>query len=215
MTNATRSKTGRVLASASVLVALLVISLAHTATARADDSVELSVIVHALAEATERDPNVGFLAKTLPTPAREDFAAIGDVRYRDGLSQFSIDLEENAATMAASNITRLSVRASPVREDIQDVIRDCSRDALNNTAWDLWWSWAYHDSSFQPEEELTNAAEGCLYAYIKKVPLDTREAIVKTVVEYVAAASKIVSEQRNDSSNYADWLQVLSSTIQP
>lgn len=206
----------RALASASMLVALLAVSLAHTAAARAyDDPVEPSVIVHLLAEATESDPDVGFLAKALPTLASEDFAPIGEVRYRNGLSQFSLGLEESAAKTTAFNITSLSERASPLYKNVQEVIRDCSRDALDKTAWDLWWSWANHDSSFQPEEAMTNAAEGCLDAYIKKVPLDAREEIVKAAVEYITAGAKIVSEQQNDSSNYADWLQILRSSIEP
>lgn len=198
----------------AVAAALFALSSLPASARAADDPVEARAVFRIVTDAIAHDPDAGLLAKTLPTLTREDFAPIGEARYRYGLSGLSVGLEESATADAARDITSLSEHASS-EDSIQRLIRDCSRDALSKTAWDLWWSWANEDSSFQPEEELKSAAEGCLAAYIKRAPASEREAVVKAFVEYVTTGAKIVSEQMNDSSNYADWLQVLGSVIEP
>ena len=139
----------RVVALAITTAAILYTSLVGAASAQAYD-IDVPVVIDRALVATEHED--GFLAKSLPTISHEDFAPIGAPRLSSTLDPISIQREALAAATASADVTVFSERLSPF-DNVQDVIRDCTKEALNKAAWDMWWSWAHDDSSFQPEGE--------------------------------------------------------------
>jgi len=193
----------------AVITTAVLTPLTGMASAQAYEVDAPAVISHALA-ATEHED--GFLAKSLPTSTREDFAPLGAPRLSHTLDSTSAELEGAAAATTSATITDFSDRLSPF-ENVQAVIRDCTKKALNKTAWDIWWSWAHNYSSFEPEDELNDALSSCLEEYVAATPTRTLEGVVKVLIGYVAEGAGVAGQQQNGSSNYEDWLQVLSSEI--
>lgn len=93
-----------------------------------------------------------------------------------------------------------------IEPSVEPIVRDCAREALAGTAWDIWYV-IVKGGSFILEERLETITEGCLKAW------------APSWVDAAGIAAKLASAITNDAEQalgsapdlyaLADWLQVI------
>ena len=85
------------------------------------------------------------------------------------------------------------------------------KSALNETAWDVWWSSYYHET-FDVSQTLVNATADCLHTYTE-ASWTNDEALAQTLTYYLDQSAGTVVRYQADAATLSNWLEAVSQTI--
>jgi hypothetical protein len=120
---------------------------------------------------------------------------------------------EKAAALAADARNagdQVSNTAQTLSDDplVQQLIRDCAKDGLKDSAWSLWWSSIYNQP-FDLAEETKKSILNCLQTYIYS-DSSTLAGIAETLTAHIARGALAALEEDNDRAGLSDWMQVVN-----
>jgi hypothetical protein len=121
--------------------------------------------------------------------------------------------EDAAAKTAASDVGASSLgiaevtTADPsIREQITEGLRDCTKEGVEKTAWNLWWSQTMNES-FVVNDELQGVISGCLQQF--GAPEDAAHAIAGEMVANLdQGLSALPAAVSQDFAALSNWLRV-------
>jgi hypothetical protein len=151
-----------------------------------------------------------------PSEATSDFLPSSAVESAvDGdptLSAAAGNAKDSVGTTAdqfGSNVA--DVTAASEGDIAAAVTRDCVKSALNETAWDVWWSSYYHET-FDVSQTLVNATADCLHTYTE-ASWTNDEALAHTLTYYLDQSAGTVVRYQADAATLSNWLEAVSQTI--
>jgi hypothetical protein len=123
-------------------------------------------------------------------------------------------LNTRADVIATADQFGIAVEATThVAQDRQvaaQVLRDCTRNALDTTAYDLWW--ASTGNSFDLNSEVKQAITGCLAVYTEAAP-QLSDRVASVVAAQIATGVLAVETVQNDYATVSNWTRALQGYL--